>query len=264
MERRVSLQSSHERIAQTEARRRRRGILAFLPDSIEVFSYDADCWRKKGHMPAIAGASTKRQRRRHRQMAKQSVDAGGEKYSRSCNTDETLQDSSAVVIFLMDPHQVSSLRLLRRLIERLVLSENQIEGSASDDSMKEAVARSHQRVHGIVVLSAPRRHGAVQELLRHSGLSLLAMTEAPLLKTVLQWTACPALSVLDASTGRNMSSAAEEMALEWHPFNCQQLGENVSTDAVLNAWQQGQSALTSKQKVRAALTVPSAMPCSVL
>lgn len=77
------------------------------------------------------------------------------------------------------------------------------------------------------------------------GTGFTSFPSSPTLMSVLNITQVPSLIVLDTLTGRPIHSDAA-LALEWN-----------DPHAVLDAWQQGQSGLSSTQKVTAVVTLQS-------
>jgi hypothetical protein len=203
--------------------RRRRGILAFLPDTIDHFPYHADLFD--------ADQLLAKRQSRDDQCAVQ------------ISTNDTLASTAvaAVVLLLVDPQQPNSRRVLHQLLQRL-LHATPTAAAAADD------------MHVIVVLSS-----TAGLALQHSGLSVVANSNFLLM--ALAWTACPALAVVETATGRKVSAAAEEKALDWYPLRMTNENEN-NEDPVLQAWRQGRSALTWKQQVLTAVLVPS-VPCTI-
>ena len=273
--------------------RRRRGMLAVLPDSVQHFPYDFAAW-KEGYQDKRAQLLSRTKRQRRRRLYNNSINKKTQSSSvdddlnQETSSDQVSAQSAAVALILVDPNQPYSLQVLDRLVQRLVLPENNHHLS------------QQQHVHGIVLLLLDTpgddddNHDddvlriQLENFLRHTGLSLLCIPTQqssssssswwPWFQTTLNLHTCPALCVLETHTGRRISGTAEEMALEWNTITTTAASAAAaastatetetrihaatsSHDPVLQAWRQGRSALSWSQQARAALTVPSAMPC---
>lgn len=203
--------------------RRRKGALAFLPDLLQYFPYQADAW-DKDPFPQLV---TSRYRRCNHDIEVRSLN------TETIETNCWIAASTSVALFLVDPRQPSSRRFVPLLVRRLVQSSN-------------------TTVRGIlVIMSEGSFDKSFLEYLEHSGLAFTHLsTCSPFLPQVLSWTSCPALTVCTSLTGRKVSVAAEEMALGWYSY-----GDD--PDPVLRAWNAGSSALSWRQQTAAALWVPS-------
>jgi hypothetical protein len=230
---------------------RRRGILAFLPDSVHHFVYNAGLVEEKNTSVLSVSHTTSRQRRRQRRNNVESAShciENGSEISTSSSTDHVIHGSAAVVLLLVDPLQPSSIRSLALLVRRLSHPENNTE---------------NHRVHGIVVLAtgATTNSQQMHDHLQHSGLSLVDSSGfSPAMQLALSWTVSPSLAVVETAKGQKISCNAELVALDWYslPYH-----DSSESDPVLEAWQQGRSSLTSTQQALAAVIVPTAMPCSI-
>jgi hypothetical protein len=201
---------------------RRKGVLAFLPDTLQYFPYRADAW-EKDPFPSLSATRYRRAKRQHLE--------DGIVYTETVETNRWVAACTSVAVFLVDPRQPSSRHFIPLFARRLV-------------------QRSNTTVRGILVIMTDDLDENLLDYLEHSGLAWTYLSAcSPVLTQVLSWTSCPALAVCASATGRKVSSAAEEMALEWHPSS--------DPDPVVTAWSSGQSALSWRQQTAAAFLAPS-------
>ncbi|GAX17653.1 hypothetical protein FisN_10Lh353 [Fistulifera solaris] len=200
----------------------RKGVLAFLPDTLQYFPYRADAW-EKDPFPSLAAT-------RFRRVTRHNLEAGIV-YTETAETNRWISTCTSVAVFLVDPRQPSSRHFIPLFVRRLV-------------------QRYNTTVRGILVIMTDDLDESLLDYLEHSGLAWTYLSAcSPFLTQVLSWTSCPALAVCASATGRKVSSAAEEMALEWHPSS--------DPDPVVTAWSSGQSALSWRQQTAAAFLAPS-------
>ncbi|GAX16410.1 hypothetical protein FisN_10Hh353 [Fistulifera solaris] len=200
----------------------RKGILAFLPDTLQYFPYRADAW-EKDPFPSLAAT-------RYRRVKRQNIESGIV-YTETVQTNRWIAACTSVAVFLVDPRQPSSRHFIPLFVRRLA-------------------QRSNTTARGIFVIMTDDLDESVLDYLEHSGLAWTYLsTCSPFLTQVLSWTSCPALAVCTSTTGRKISATAEEMALEWHPYS--------DPDPVVTAWNAGVSALSWRQQMAAAILAPS-------
>jgi hypothetical protein len=203
---------------------RRKGVLAFLPNTLQYFPYRADAW-EKDPFPSLAAT-------RYRRVKRQNIEAGIV-YTETMETNRWIAACTSVALFLVDPRQPSSRHFIPLIVRRLV-------------------QRSNTAVRGIFVIMTDESSldESLLDYLEHSGVALTYLSAcSPFLTQVLSWTSCPALAVCTSTSGHKVSAAAEEMALEWHPYS--------DPDPVLTAWNSSASALSWRQQTAAAFLVPS-------
>lgn len=200
---------------------RRKGVLAFLPDTLQHFPFRADAWDAFPSLPAPPRRSNNRKE-----------DDDRLRWTETVETDQWIASSTSIALLLVDPQQRSSRHFIPLLVRRLVVNTT---------------------VRGILVIMSSSLDEPLLDYLEHSGLAFAYLSACSLcLPQVLSWTSCPALAVCTSLTGRKVSVAAEEMALEWYSSN-----DDNNHDPVLSAWNAGTSALSWKQQMAAAFVVPS-------
>ena len=205
---------------------RRRGVLAFLPDTLHHYPYDEQAWKlAERKRPRRAPVSAVEQAPRQEEEE--------EEEEENVNTSDYLASASAVAILLLDPVQPSSRRWLHLLQQRL--------------RQEQQKSQSEHPIRLIVVIVASST--GQSPLLQHSG-CFVARTNN-MLQTACGFQACPALAVVEPKQGRKVSSATEEWALEWN------LPSDTLVDPVIKAWKEGRSALTWKQQALATVLSPA-------
>lgn len=223
---------SEESPSSPEVTVRRKGALAFLPDTLQYFPYRQDVWENHDSFPSLPPPP--RSRRSDRTIE------AGLRITETIETDEWIAASTSVALLLVDPQQRSSRHFISLLVRRFVQSSN-------------------TAIRGILVIMSSSEESSsslderLLDFLEHSGLAWTYLSAcSSCLPQVMSWTSCPALSVCTSTTGRKVSVAAEEMALEWHSYK-----DDADDDPVLSAWNAGTSALSWKQHMAAAFVVPS-------
>ena len=136
----------------------------------------------------------------------------------------TILSQSVVVVFVFDPYQAHSLKIRKQLVELCSAFDTDIVCLAitSDDITSSS-----------------------ESFLQATGFCTCPFT--PSLQTILNITHVPSLVVL--CNGKKIpTSVHEELALEWN---------NDDFEKILQAWKQGQSALSMCQQLQASLMFPS-------
>jgi hypothetical protein len=230
-------------------RRRLKGILALLPDTASMCAYDEAAWNSKQQLAGSAQhhrgmmmVTTRRQRKRTKRQAAAKSDDLENGISDAPTgtltvrlTDIILHETDVAVLFLFDPYQPYSVKLLQKLVS--------VCHPPSDDA-------AAGTIHLLAVTQRGDCKAVVNQLLQHSGVLLLPYNEDASfagLQLAVGFSSCPAIAVLDCHSGRKVSCPQEDLAVDWN-----------QPAQVRDAWLvQRSSALTSLQHVQAVTLFPS-------
>ena len=201
------------------------GLLRFLPDQLSCYPYDA-----------LQPWTSRNQRRRQRRASKECriID------KKMVNLLDHVR--TVVVVFCFDAQQPHSVRLRNSLVEllstrrelMLVVAVSSVLGD------NKSIICSHDHDQDLESTS-PCATSFVDPFLQGTGFLLTPLT--PTLQASFNVTQVPSLVVVTG--GRKISSAHEELALEWN-----------EPDEIVAQWTRGESALSTRQQVQASVLFP--------
>jgi hypothetical protein len=205
-------------------RHRLRGILAFLPPTVDCYSHDADAWKKDAahHRPP---SSKYRTRKRDVENSQNMTN----KRSVATSTVDWLQDADVIAILVADPTRSHCWQVCRNLVPVC-------------NAMSESASAS--KIRCLVILSSSDTE-LMDRFMHHTGFAS-CVGPSSALSMALSLDHLPTLAVL-GKTGYKLSNAQhEELALEWN-----------APQVVTERWLAGTSALSTQQVLWAAALFPS-------
>lgn len=191
-------------MADSLAPRRLKGILSLLPVDVTPYAYDEAEWNAKQISAMVP--STRRQRRRKRRESAQSDDLESAKTFTKAHTTplyEHVRESDVAVLFLFDPYQPYSMELFQKLVSVCQLRD-------------EKVSADGRKIHCLVITQCAES-AVIDSLLLRSGALLLPCDEKfAIWKLAAGFSSCPAVAVVECTTGRKISDVHEDLAVAWN------------------------------------------------
>jgi hypothetical protein len=259
---------------------RPRGILAFLPPTVEHYPHDVDAWKTK----VKGDRERSRKRRRKRLFSEERAPTVSERVTlvdwvceETCDGRHSSLVSPArtapsnhvgqgkcvttiiLILFCYDSNQEYSHLVRNRLVRLLMYRDSLRRGSANSDGIPTLDDSHLTCLRCIAASSADRRctnnRGDTTSFLPvASSSSFLASTGF----ASVPWSSQVAFLVPNQTPSvsvywnhRKISSSHEELGLEWN-----------DPEFVLKRWSQGRSALTCSQEVLASVLFPTS--CAIL
>ena len=259
---------------------RRKGMLAFLEDSVTLFPHDADACKK------ITACPPRRRRRRRRRRRQRRRGRTSERKDRDTLPGETIPSSSSssmrttttttnttmcvtttlteimtnkpprvVLLFFYDPEQIYSIKVRNRILQLMSWSKQQQQSRDDDDHKESSPSSSSILCCAMIVGKNGTRElsSSDYDFLASTGMIVTRVASTMALQNIFlpRVQGLPHVMPISVDRGQVLGGAHEDIALEWnHPQH------------VHGRWMEERSGLDCYQQVLSGVLFPTA--CTIL